>query len=560
MELDPAEEGCAVVAISAEESSRQRAVAVAKSGGQPYVVFLNRHGGTYRSGSNDSSRNRSSIISGTRTLPAYNRGDARWNVLVDCVREQFSRFNVFVTDVEPVGGNYVETVIGGRPSDIGRSGIGGIAPVDFNSCSPIEKAVAYVFPSHVSSDRRLCEVTAHEIGHTISLEHEYKCEDPMTYLGGCQKTFQDSSEWCGTRSRVRCRCRGGRQNTVQALYDLVGSASDEPPLDPADDHEPPVVVVMEPEDQGTREEHTTIRVVAQATDDVQISRVELHWDYNDKVYPCPTSERYVTCRRQEDGTATWQIEISTGQRTFRVRVLDFTGKEAVSETRTIYLTETGEPPPESNDHDPPEISNVTPEDGARALPGTDVIVEATITDEVAIAETVLEWDFNGSRYPCPGEQRYVSCTVDDDRYRWTVRVGAEDERPFRITTVDTAGNRATTDTRVVHVAQVVDEVSPTVELLEPTMDSTWRAHSEIRVVALVSDDIGIASVALVWEYNNREYGCPIQGRYVDCEISGDIYTWTLTIGSGTERSFLVRASDGAGNISQTEELDFGLEP
>ena len=148
--------------------------------------------------------------------------------------EQFARFNVFVTDVEPSGGNYVEAVIGGRPGNIGKSGgIAGIAPVDYNSCSPIEKAVAYVFSRNISSDRRVCEITAHEVGHTMSLEHEYKCEDPMTYLGGCgQKTFQDSEQRCGTSRGVRCKCRGGRQNTVQALYSLVGTASGEPPPDP----------------------------------------------------------------------------------------------------------------------------------------------------------------------------------------------------------------------------------------------------------------------------------------------------------------------------------------
>ena len=98
-----------------------------------------------------------------------------------------------------------------------RAGRGGIAPIDKQSCRPIETAIAFVFSRNLGSDEHVCKVTTHEIGHTLSLEHEYLCEDPMTYLRGCGvKTFQDQEASCGTYSPERSLSRG-RQNTVRAL-------------------------------------------------------------------------------------------------------------------------------------------------------------------------------------------------------------------------------------------------------------------------------------------------------------------------------------------------------
>jgi hypothetical protein len=561
------EEGCSVAPITQEESQRHGGIAVQGPGGPPLTIFLNRHGGTYRAGANDSSRNRSSIISGTRTIPAYERGDASWNDLLQCVREQFAAFNLFVTDVEPGSGNYVEAVVGGWPGNIGQGGgIAGIAPVDYYACRPIEQAVAYVFTRNIGSDRRVCELAAHEIGHTLSLEHEYKCQDPMTYLSGCgQKVFQDSSEWCGTGRAVQCQCRGGRQNTVQALLSLVGPASGDPPPSPDDDEAAPVVEILAPDDGVTRQERTTLTVQARATDDQWLSRVELHWDYNGEVYTCPTDVDFVTCDLSDQGVATWNIEVSTGQRTYRVRAVDFMGKEATTPSRTITLTSTGEPEPEPEpetvDAVAPTITGLSPPDGAVRAPGTQIVVEAEVQDDVALDQVQLQWDFNGQNYACPPvpASEHVTCSVDGSTYRWLVSVGVEDARPFRVRALDTSGNESVSETRTVDVREVQDETAPTVEIVEPAVDTQWAARTQLRVVVDAADDTDVAAVELIWDFNGMNYGCPRDGTYVDCTVEGSTYTWLIDVGTGT-RTWRIKASDTAGNEVVTPDRTYELAP
>ena len=548
---------CVAVHVGAEESARYRSKSSLAAGGLPLTVFLNRSGGTYSPGSNDSARNRSSIIGRSRTIPAYQRSDESWTALVDCVRQQFERFNVMVTDVEPSGGAYVEVVIGGRPSNLGISnGITGIAPIDTYSCSPIERAVAYVFERNIRSNRRVCETTAHEIGHTLSLEHEYLCKDPMTYLGGCgEKTFQDQEVMCGTGSRGRCRCRGGKQNTVQAMYSLLGARSGEPRPKPEDDTAAPVVEVLSPASGDTLTENTTIEVTATASDDQWLSRVELVWDYNGKRYGCPTSEQYVTCTRT-DSTYTWRVDVSTGKRTFRVRAVDFVGKEAVTEDRTIHLSADGQPPPQAGDRAAPQITVVSPQAGDTGRPNSTISVVAEVSDEVEVDKVQLIWDFNGVTYECPRNQQYVRCEVNGARYEWQVDVGVEDDRTFTVRAFDTAGNVATSAPRTIQIVR--DKTPPTVTLLEPSTGAALPVDSEIQVVAEVDDASGVAEVELIWDYNGYEYPCPHRSTYVDCDVNGSRYEWSVRVSTG-KRRYRVRATDSDGNTTTSPDNNITLQ-
>ena len=77
-----------------------------------------------------------------------------------------------------------------------------------------------------------CEIAAQEIAHAYGLDHEFLCDDPMTYLSGCgRKTFQDRTVSCGEYSARACKC-SGQQNSYRALIDRLGPAGSAPPPPP----------------------------------------------------------------------------------------------------------------------------------------------------------------------------------------------------------------------------------------------------------------------------------------------------------------------------------------
>ena len=186
-----------------------------------------------------------------------------------------------------------------------------------------------------------------------------------------------------------------------------------------------------------------------------------------------------------------------------------------------------------------------------------MIIEADITDDVALSSVSLQWAFNGNNYPCPTNQTNVSCTVTGARHRWTVLVNAEAPRPFSIRAIDAAGNVFTSPQRTVTVRTARDS-APVVSMLEPAADAVWRANSAVRVIAAVADDVGVATAERVWSFNGNRYGCPSQSQYVDCTVSDELRTWTVRVGAGT-RSFHVEAKDTAGNTVRGPEIAMILQ-
>lgn len=146
-----------------------------------------------------------------------------------------------------------------------------------------------------------------------------------------------------------------------------------------------------------------------------------------------------------------------------------------------------------------------------------MIIEAEITDDVALSSVSLQWAFNGNDYPCPTNQTNVSCTVRTAR-----------------------------------------DSAPVVSMLEPAADAVWRANSAVQVIAAVADDVGVATAERVWSFNGNRYGCPSQSQYVDCTVTDELRTWTVRVGAGT-RSFHVEAKDTAGNTVRGPEIAMILQ-
>lgn len=236
----------------------------------PTILFLNRNGGSYRTGwQDDSVTNESSILSWDVDMPPYPYGDESWNQFMECMRNLYVDFNVIVTDEDPGDTPHGEVVVSGHPSDIGLSeGIGGIAPM---MCQPVFNAISYAFPeTYGDYPQGICDAAGQESAHAFGLDHEYLCEDVMTYLFDCAgpKRFVDEDAPCGEFSERACSCGGNTQNSYQFLLDALG---------PADTNVPPSVIIVGPEEGDEVDAGFTVSATA-SDEDGTIDHLELWID------------------------------------------------------------------------------------------------------------------------------------------------------------------------------------------------------------------------------------------------------------------------------------------
>ena len=226
------------------------------------IVYMNRNGGVFTPGSEDSRHDRSSIIGDAAVIPAWDVSEEDWAHVMTCVRAQFAPFAIEVTDVDPGDAPHVESVVAGEPTDLGfAANYGGIAPFR-SDCAVIRNPIVFTFAAALPDNPQIvCQVVAQEVAHSFGLDHEYLCEDPMSYLGGCgAKSFQDVDAACGEGAPRPCRVEGrydcGRetQNSYQLLAERLGLRGEVP--------EPPTLTLASPTDGAVLSPGFTVRADA----------------------------------------------------------------------------------------------------------------------------------------------------------------------------------------------------------------------------------------------------------------------------------------------------------
>ena len=163
--------------------------------------------------------------------------DSDWGLLVQCVKEVYSPYDVVVTDVKPTSGaSYHEAMVAGRPGDIGQaSDILGLAPLA-SDCSAIDNVMSFSFANQhpaMAHVLNVCWTAAQESAHAFGLDHEFSflaggsaCKDPMTYRNDCggEKFFRNQAANCGETASRACRC-GASQNSHQKLLSVFGAGT-----------------------------------------------------------------------------------------------------------------------------------------------------------------------------------------------------------------------------------------------------------------------------------------------------------------------------------------------
>ncbi|MFZ9888341.1 MAG: Ig-like domain-containing protein, partial [Myxococcota bacterium] len=387
---------------------------------------------------------------------------------------------------------------------------GGNARFDPYGCKSIPNAIVYTFPDEYLGSgtyvRDVCETAAQEIAHAFTLDHQMLCEDPMTYLSGCgAKTFQDQYATCGEYEPRECTCNGTSQNSVQLLYERLGTADGSPPPAPPSDGELPVVELVSPNADAILPANSIIEVVATASDDVGLVAVELLWPFSGESMPCPGEGGAWACARSDE-TYTWQIRVGAGARTFRVRARDVVGNVVNSEERSMWLSLDGNGPPEDNYA--PEVRIVAPREGVSLPESSTMEVVATASDDTGLSSVVLVWDWRDVVLPCPYDDGRNRCEVNGSTYTWSVRV-REGERTFSVRATDLVGKVSETAKRTVQLT-----TTPTGD--RPLENDTWD------LAAPLSCGESRTLEALPGEEDWFDIEGVVEGEQVIVEVSGDV--------------------------------------
>ena len=89
------------------------------------AIYLNREGGVITAGTDDSSRNSSSVVASAGLeayeVPEYRGLSSQWDTVMSCVSRQFEAYDVDVVDQRPVDRPYVMVMVGGRPGELSNA-------------------------------------------------------------------------------------------------------------------------------------------------------------------------------------------------------------------------------------------------------------------------------------------------------------------------------------------------------------------------------------------------------------------------------------------------------
>ncbi len=308
------------------------------------IIYMNRAGGALHPGDENSATNTTGIVNQESTLSPFPYSDTTWHGVVDCMRAMYAPFDVEITETDPGNVDHIESMVAGSPSDVNLpDGYGGVAMMN-GDCSVMERGIAFTFPTVWGNNvRDICETAAQETAHSLGLDHEFLCEDPMTYLSNCgNKAFRDIDADCGEYASRQCSCGGSKQNSVKLFLQILGPA----PGGPAVDHQAPTITLTSPAEGA--QVAPGFQVTADAQDNVGVTKVDLYVD---------------GAMVASDGAAPYQLQtagnLAAGTHTVEVRAHDVAGNSG-TDSASVMVAGAAAPDGGSVDNpDDPSGGNAT---------------------------------------------------------------------------------------------------------------------------------------------------------------------------------------------------------
>jgi hypothetical protein len=215
----------------------------------------------------------------------------------------------------------------------------------------------------------------------------------------------------------------------------------------------------------------------------------------------------------------------------------------------------GRPPgdaPPTGDGSPPSVTLVAPDHGAVRAPRSQLAVAARVEDEAGLARVELLWTHGSHSWvvDCATAGGAFACTRSGDTHTWTVQLGGEGTRAWRVRATDTSGNVTTSGTRTLDVTSTprTGEAHPVVDLRFPDNAVTLPGHATIHLRASVQSPVGVEGAELHWwdDGTTTAIDCATASGAVSCSRAGDVFTWALRVGDGPARFWRVQGTDAHG--------------
>ena len=334
------------------------------------------------------------------------------------------------------------------------------------------------------------------------------------YIDGSPRSETETAPYSHTWNTIGTDL-GPHTITIKA-YDAagnVGELSATITIIPVPDTTAPTAAITAPDTDTSTIIGTPLTITADASDDFAVTKVEISIDGDLKATLTDSPYSY-----------TWDTtDVALGTHTIAVQAYDAAGN-----TKTASRTTTVIPVPDTAN---PTVSIADPDDGIEIITGTNSFVNIDAADNFGVVKVELSID----------DTVVSTLTADPYTYDWDTTGLSLGAHTLLAKAYDAAGNVGQSSVVNFTIVPPSDTAAPSVAITAPSDGSSTIIGDDVAITATASDNVGVSKVEFFVD------GAPRS------ETAAEPYalTWNTVGTSLGAHTIMVRASDAAGNASQT---------